>query len=104
MTEGDVITLEDNTQYILINETELDDKKYFSAMQIDENGQFDKDSLAFFEYVTENNEEYLEDVEDEKLKQILAIHNLEYYGSQEEENFTEKMEQFFKEQEQKGSN
>lgn len=104
MMEGDVVTLDDNSQYILINETELNEKKYFSAMQLDESGKFDKDSLIFFEHIVENDEDFLEDVEDEETKQILAIHNLEYLASQEDENFDDKMQQFIQEYEQKSSN
>lgn len=101
MMEGDVVTLDDNSQYILINETELDGRKYFSALQLDNNGKFDKDSLIFFEHVMENDEDFLEDVQDEEIKQILAIHNLEYLASQEDEEFDDKMKQFIKEYDQK---
>lgn len=72
MQERDVITLDENLDYLLVKELEFEENKYFLAMGIDEENVYADDH--FFLTVGEDEKgEYVEEVEDEELIQKLYI-------------------------------
>lgn len=72
MQERDVITLEENLDYLLVKEIEHENNKYFLAMGIDEENIYVEDHF-FLTVGKDEKGEYVEEVEDEKLIQQLYI-------------------------------
>lgn len=68
-----VITLEDNKKYLLLDKTELDNKNYFYAVEVAEIDSEPTENYIFLEEIIENNEVYVEPVEDEETKAALLV-------------------------------
>ena len=73
MQERDVITLSEGLDYLLVSEIEHESEKYFLAMGIDQDNLYIEDHCFFKVLKDEKGEEYLEEVEDEKLLKILYL-------------------------------
>lgn len=67
-----IITLENNKKYVLLNETEYNNKKYFLAMEVNEKKEVIPDNVAIFENVVGEKETYIEKINDPKLIAILT--------------------------------
>lgn len=68
-----VITLEDDKKYLLLDKTELDNKNYFYAVEVtDINGE-PTENYLFLEEKIENNEVYVETVNDEETEAALLV-------------------------------
>ena len=72
MEKDMIITLDDNTEYALLDETEVDGTKYFFAAKLDEEGNPTNDFDVFEEY-TEDGEVFMDTIEDETLKKALLV-------------------------------
>ena len=72
MQERDVITLDDNLDYLLVKEINFEDVKYFLAMGIDEDNIYADDHF-FLTVGNDDNGEYIEEVEDETIIQKLYV-------------------------------
>ena len=66
MKEKDVITLAEDLDYLLVSEINHDNEKYFLAMGIDQDNIYAEDH-CFFKVGEDENGEFVEEVEDEKL-------------------------------------
>ena len=73
MEKNTMITLEDNTTYVLIDETEYEGKKYFFAIRIENETNNPTTDYEVFEEEIENNEVYMNTLEDSPLKQTILI-------------------------------
>ena len=72
MEKDTIITLEDNEKYVLLDEVELENGKYFLALRLSENERPTKD-YAIFEEEIEDGESYMTLVEDQNLKEALLV-------------------------------
>lgn len=72
MEKDTIITLDDNTTYALLDETIIDNKKYFFALKLDENNNPTTD-YEIFENEEEDGEIYMNILEDEDLKQSIMV-------------------------------
>lgn len=62
-----IITLENNENFIVLNETMYKDKKYFLTMKINEKREVIANSIAILEEYISGFETYVIKVEDQKL-------------------------------------
>lgn len=62
-----IITLSNNERYMVLNETKYEENRYFLVMGIDENKEMIQSKVAILKEVIENNEIYVEKVEDSNL-------------------------------------
>ena len=67
-----IITLENDEKYVVLNETIYDNKKYFLVMGVDDNMNIIPTNVAIIQEVIENNDVYIERVEDQELIIILT--------------------------------
>lgn len=65
-----IVELENNNSYVLLDETELADKKYYFALRLDKNEE-PTNFYLFFEEIREGNDTFLAPVEDEDEKKLL---------------------------------
>ena len=74
MKENDLVTLDDDKKYVLLNEIEVDaERKYFLAAEVKDEGIDFKSSL-FFKAGIDEEGEYLDDVVDpEEIKELLLL-------------------------------
>ena len=68
-----MITLEDNATYVLLDETEIENKKYFFAVKIDEKTQNPTTEYEVFEEEIEDGETYMTTLEEGDFKQSILI-------------------------------
>lgn len=73
MEKDTIITLEDNTMYALLEDTIIDNKKYFFAVKLDNKTKNPTTFYEIFESETEDGETYMNTLEDENLKQSIMI-------------------------------
>lgn len=73
MQEKDVITLSEGLDYLLVKEIEHENEKYFLAMGIDQDNIYIEDHCFFKVLKNEKDEEYLEEIEEEKLLRSLYL-------------------------------
>ncbi len=62
-----IITLENNEQYMVLNQTEYEGFSYYLVMGLDQNKEFIENNVAIFKEEIDNNDVYIEKVEDSKL-------------------------------------
>lgn len=62
-----IITLENNEQYMVLNQTEYDGFSYYLVMGLDQNKEIIENNVAIFKEEIDNNDVYIEKVEDSKL-------------------------------------
>ena len=76
-----IITLEDNEKYVLLDKVELENAKYFLALQLTNDDQPTR-NYEIFEEEVEDDESYMTIVEDKTLKETLMVNftlNFEEY-------------------------
>lgn len=72
INKDEIITLDDNKDYYVAEKILYNDKTYYFAVGVDENDDADFEDIAYFEEVIENEDVYIEDVNDENIiKEIL---------------------------------
>lgn len=62
-----IITLENNEQYMVLNQTEYEGSSYYLVMGLDQNKEIIENNVAIFKEEIDNNDVYIEKVEDSKL-------------------------------------
>ena len=67
MEVNDIIILENDQRYTLLEQTTKDNDKYFLAASVNENEDIDIKQLALLKVIRENNEDYVELVQNEQL-------------------------------------
>lgn len=78
MNIEDIITLEDNKEYIILDIVEINQEKYLYCVGIDKDER-PTDEYKYFKEVVENGDTFLEKVEDEKvLKTIITLFTNDY--------------------------
>lgn len=78
MNKEDIITLEDNTEYLILDIIELNHEKYMYCVEINEL-ELPTDNYAYFKEIKEQNDIYIEEVKDEKtLKNIISLFTNDY--------------------------
>ena len=78
--EFEIITLDENERYILVDNVELEGKKYYLANKVDENNELLPDS-QIFEEEYEDNERYMIVLEDEQKYNYLSSLFLENFNN-----------------------
>lgn len=73
MEKDSLITLDDNTEYALIDETTLDNKKYFFAIKVDNTTKEPTDEYEIFIEEKDNNDIYMDIITDDTLKESLMV-------------------------------
>ncbi len=74
-----IITLDDSTKYILLDEVVNNDTKYFLAVDYDEEKDATGSNYKIFAEVNEDAETYVEEVDDEDLSQeLMALFTVNY--------------------------
>lgn len=71
MNKEDIITLEDNVEYMVLDTTEFNHDKYLYCVEIDKD-EMPKQEYKYFKEVNENGELFTEDVVDENIIQALT--------------------------------
>ena len=67
MRTNTIITLENNEQYMVLNQTEYEGFSYYLVMGLDQNKEIIENNVAIFKEEIDNNDVYIEKVEDSKL-------------------------------------
>lgn len=62
-----IITLENKEQYMVLNQTIYEGDKYYLVMGLDQNKEIIENNVAIFKEETEQDNVYIEKVEDSKL-------------------------------------
>ena len=62
-----IITLENNEQYMVLNQTIYEGDKYYLVMGLDQNKEIIENNVAIFKEETEQDNVYIEKLEDSKL-------------------------------------
>ena len=73
--EDEILSLEDGSEYVLLDEFDYEGKRYFYTVGYDEENGYDTEDYLFFEHVfDENNEEYVEKIDNKRgyYKKLLA--------------------------------
>ena len=66
-----IVELENNNSYVLLDETLLNDTKYYFGLRLDKNEE-PTNNYLFFEETKEGNDTFLAPVEDENEKKLLV--------------------------------
>ena len=66
-----IVELENNNSYVLLDETVLNDIKYYFGLRLDKNEE-PTNNYLFFEETKEGNDTFLAPVEDENEKKLLV--------------------------------
>ena len=72
MEKDTIITLEDNSEYGLLDETVIDGRKFFFAVKVDKNGN-PLTEYEIFEEEIEDGETYMSILDDGDFKQAILI-------------------------------
>ena len=73
MEKDTMITLEDGETYVLLDETEINEKKYFFAVKIDEETKNPTTEYEVFEEEIEDGETYMVTLDEGDFKQAILI-------------------------------
>lgn len=73
MEKDTMITLEDNSTYVLLDETEINEKKYFFAVKVDNETGNPTTEYEVFEEEYENGDTYMYALEESPDKQAILI-------------------------------
>lgn len=65
-----IITLDNNKKYIILDETLLDNTKYYFGLRLDDNNE-PTNYYLYFEETKDNKDIYLKPIENEEIKNIL---------------------------------
>lgn len=71
MEINDVLTLNENEEYLILDMAELNNETYLYSVLIDENDMPTKE-YAYLKKTEEDGEIYVEEVEDEELQKVLT--------------------------------
>lgn len=66
-----IVELENNSSYVILDEKQLAEKKYYYGLRLNEKEEPTSNYL-FFEELKEGNDTYLDPIEDEELKEFLV--------------------------------
>ncbi|MBQ7141063.1 MAG: hypothetical protein IJO32_06140 [Bacilli bacterium] len=66
-----VIDLDNNKHYLLLDETMIEDKKYFFAVGVKEDLSSPTNEYVFIEEITKNGKLYAKEVKDKKISDFL---------------------------------
>ncbi len=81
MNVDDIITLEDNVEYMVLDTALFNNDKYLYCVEIDEN-EMPKEEYKYFKEIDENGNLFTEEVEDEDIIEgISALFALNYLDS-----------------------
>ena len=72
MEKDTIITLEDNTEYALLDETIINGRKFFFGVLVDKEGN-PKNEYEIFEEEKDENDIYMNSLEDGKLKESILL-------------------------------
>ena len=72
MEKDTIITLDDNSVYALLDETIIDERKYFFAVKLD-NKNNPTTEYEIFESVIEDGETYMDLVSDDEFKESILV-------------------------------
>ena len=78
-----IITLEDGTQYVLLDKITKNKKKYFFAIKLDENDN-PTTEYEIFELEKNNKDTYMNIVKDEELRENIFLEFTNNYINKEE--------------------
>lgn len=73
MEKDTMITLDDDTTYVLLDETELEGKKYFFAVRVDNETKNPTTEYEVFEEEVEDGEIYMNALDESDFKQAVLI-------------------------------
>ena len=73
MEKDTIITLEDNTEYALLDESAIDDKKYFFAVKLDTETKNPTTEYEIFEEEHDGDDIYMSALEESDYKQAILI-------------------------------
>lgn len=73
MEKDTIITLEDNTMYALLDDTEIEGKKYFFAVKLDNKTENPTTEYEVFEEEVEREEVYMSILDESDYKQAILI-------------------------------
>ncbi len=73
MEKDTIITLEDNAEYALLDETTVDNKKYFFAVKIDKETGNPTKEFEVFEEEKDGDDIYMNTVEESDFKQAILV-------------------------------
>lgn len=73
MEKDTMITLEDGETYVLLDETEIEENKYFFAVKIDKETTNPTTEYEIFEEEIEDGESYMVTLDEGPLKQAILI-------------------------------
>ncbi len=79
MEKDMLVTLDDNTNYVLLDDTIIDDNKYFFAVRIDNETKNPTNEYEVFEEEIENDDTYLSALEESEFKQAVMLDFLNNY-------------------------
>lgn len=74
MKVNSIITLENQTRYVVLNETEYQSKKYFLVMELDQNKEVIPTNVAILESIFDGVDTYVEKVTDSEM--IITLTNI----------------------------
>lgn len=66
-----IVELENNNSYVILDEKQLSDKKYYYGLRLDINEE-PTNNYLFFEELKEGNDTFLTPIEDEDMKGLLV--------------------------------
>lgn len=72
MEKDTLITLEDGTEYALLDETKLDERKFFFAVKVDKKGN-PTTEYEIFEEFKDGEDVYMDTLEDGDLKKAITV-------------------------------
>lgn len=73
MEKETLITLDDNTEYALLDETTIDDTKYFFAVRIDPTTKNPTTEYEVFEEEVDGEEIYMNAIDESDFKQAILL-------------------------------
>lgn len=65
-----IVELENNKSYVILDETNLNDIKYYFGLRLDQN-EVPTNNYLFFEEILDNDNVYLTPIEDDDMKGLL---------------------------------
>ena len=86
MEKDTIITLDDNTEYALLDETKLDGKKYFFAVLIDKDNGNPTTTYEVFEEEIDGDDVYMNTLEESDFKQAVLVEFTNNYMKSIEES------------------
>ncbi len=73
MEKDTMITLDDDTMYVLLDETEIDGRKFFFAVKVDSETKNPTTEFEVFEEEIEDGETYMSNLDDSPFKESILV-------------------------------